>query len=89
MITRLGLVIVLAVSIPSTGSRATADAAPTAGLAKRPLDVVTSAVTRGLAGLRSPPPGLIAGTFAHVRSRITRDDADGVAGEQGTPEIRP
>jgi len=53
---------VLALSITSTGFRDTTapadDAAPTAGPAIRPLDVVTSSVARGLASLRSPPPGL-------------------------------
>lgn len=60
MIKRLGLVIVvLAMSITSTGFSDTADdAAPMAGPAMRPLDVVTSSVARGLASLRSPPSGL-------------------------------
>src|ERR1041385_1906229 len=60
MIKRLGLVIlVLAVSITSTGFRDTADdTAPAAGPVMRPLDVVTSSGARGLASLRSPPPGL-------------------------------
>jgi phospholipid transport system substrate-binding protein len=60
MIKRLGLMIlVLAVSITSTGFGDTADdAAPTAGPPMRPLDVVASCVTRGLASLRSPPTGL-------------------------------
>jgi phospholipid transport system substrate-binding protein len=83
MLKRLGLVIlVLAVSITSTGFRATADAAPTAGLAKRPRDVVASSVARGLAGLRSPPPGL--STCDHRRPEIRRVaddlfDADDIA----------
>src|SRR4029077_17224359 len=63
MIGRSGLVIlVTALSITSTGFRDTTapgdDAAPMAGPATRPLDVVTSSVACGLASLRSPPPGL-------------------------------
>jgi phospholipid transport system substrate-binding protein len=53
------VILVLALSITSTGFRDTADdVAPMAGPAMRPLDVVTSSVARGLASLRSPPPGL-------------------------------
>jgi phospholipid transport system substrate-binding protein len=63
MIGRFGLVIlVLQLSIISTGFGDTTvpgdEAAPIAGHAKSPLDVVTSSVARALASLRSPPPGL-------------------------------
>jgi len=63
MLRRFGLVIlVLALSIASMGFRDTTapddDAAPRARPALGPLDVVTSSVARGLAGLRSPPTSL-------------------------------
>jgi len=73
---------VLVVSIISTGFRATADAAPTAGLTKRPLDVVASSVARGLAGLRSPPPGLSTCDDRRPEIRRAADDlfdADDIA----------
>ena len=59
MVKRFGLVIlVLALSITSTGFRGTTapddDAALTAGPALGPLDVVKSSVARGLESLRSP-----------------------------------
>ena len=53
------MILVLAVSITSTGFSDTADAAaPMVGPPMRPLDVVASSVARGLASLQSPPTGL-------------------------------
>jgi len=53
------VILVLALSIASTGFKGTPDpSALIAAPAMRPLDVVASSVARGLAGLRSPPTGL-------------------------------
>ena len=53
-----------------------------AGPATRPLDVVTSSVARGLASLRSPPPGLSTCDDRRAEMRRAADDlfdVDGIA----------
>jgi len=87
MVKRFGLVIlVLALSITATGFRDTTapgdDAAPSAAPAIRPLEVVTSSVARGLAGLRSPPSGLSTCDDRRPEIRLAADnlfDVDDIA----------
>jgi len=76
---RLGLVgLVLVLSITGQGFRnRTApgdDVAPIAGSEIRPLDFVTSSVSRGLAGLRSPRVGVDAGEERRAEIRRTADN---------------
>jgi len=79
VVKRFGLVIlVLAFSITSTGFRDTTapgdDAAPVGGPAIGPLEVVTSSVSRGLAGLRSPRVGLSSCDDRRPEIRRATDD---------------
>jgi len=79
VVKRFGLVIlVLALSITSTGFRDTTapgdDAAPVGGPAIGPLEVVTSSVSRGLAGLRSPRVGLSSCDDRRPEIRRATDD---------------
>ena len=74
MVDRFGLVtLVLVLSVTSLGFRdktqTVAAAAPIAGPAIRPLDVVTSSVSRGLASLRSRRIGFNAGEERHAEIR--------------------
>ena len=81
MVKRFGLVtLVLVLSVTSLGFRdktrtqTVAAAAPIAGPAIRPLDVVTSSVSRGLASLRSQRIGFNAGEERHAEIRGTAHD---------------
>jgi phospholipid transport system substrate-binding protein len=79
MVKRFGLVIlVIVLSVTSHGFRdKTApgdDAAPMAGPAIRPLDVVKSSVSRGLASLRSPRVGFNTGEERRAEIRRAADD---------------
>ena len=79
MIKRFGLVtLVLVLSVTSLGFRdktqMVAGAAPIASPAIRPLDVVTSSVSRGLASLRSQRIGFNAGEERRAEIRGTAHD---------------
>jgi len=76
---RFGLVtLVLVLAVASLGFRdetqTVAAVAPIAGPAIRPLDVVTSSVSRGLASLRSQRIGFSAGQERHAEIRGTAHD---------------
>ena len=76
---RFGLVaLVLVLAVASLGLRdethTVAAGAPIAGPAIRPLDVVTSSVSRGLASLRSQRIGFNAGEERHAEIRGTAHD---------------
>jgi phospholipid transport system substrate-binding protein len=70
--------LVLVLSVASLGFRdetqTVAAAAPIAGSAIRPVDVVTSSVSRGLASLRSQRIGFNAGEERHAEIRGTAHD---------------
>jgi len=79
VVDRFGLVtLVLVLSVTSLGFRdktqTVAAAAPIAGPAIRPLDVVTSSVSRGLASLRSQRIGFNAGVARRAAIRDTVHD---------------
>jgi phospholipid transport system substrate-binding protein len=72
------VILVLLLSVTNQGFRdepATGDAvAPIAGPVTRPLDFVTSSVSRGLAGLRSPRVGVNADEERRAEIRRTADN---------------
>jgi len=84
MVERFGPVIfVLLLSVIIQGVRDKAvsgdAAAPMAGAAIRPLEVVTGAVSRGLVGLRSPRVGFDTGEERRAEIRRAADDLFNVA----------